>query len=143
MDKLVSLKKDFLTAIHIIKEENDKNLMLAGITIWKEILKLVHVEERHYIEAYQELLDTLKENPNHIETFWEDFETCVQNLESMVERYKNDGLSINERSYLWANITLSISLLAVMWIYNHPEFNGDLYEFSESEYFNPLGAVLE
>ncbi|TDM47765.1 hypothetical protein ETI08_01125 [Macrococcoides goetzii] len=143
MDKLVSLKKDFLTAIHIIKEENDKNLMLAGITIWKEILKLVNVEERHYIEAYQELLDKLEENPEHIETFWEDFETCVQHLESMVERYKKDDLSINERSCLWANITLPISLLAVMWIYRHPKFNGDLYEFSETEHIDPLSVVME
>ncbi|QIH78289.1 hypothetical protein GTN30_06355 [Macrococcoides canis] len=143
MDKLVSLKKDFLTAIHIIKEENDKNLMLAGITIWKEILKLVNVEERHYIEAYQELLDKLEENPKHIETFWEDFETCVQHLESMVEKYKKDDLSTNERSFLWANITLPISLLAVMWIYNHPEFNGDLYEFSETEHIDPLSVVME
>ncbi|QNR07797.1 hypothetical protein [Macrococcoides canis] len=142
MDKLVSLKKDFLTAIHIIKEENDKNLMLAGITIWKEILKLVNVEERHYIEAYQELLDKLEENPKHIETFWEDFETCVQHLESMVEKYKKDDLSTNERSFLWANITLPISLLAVMWIYNHPEFNGDLYEFSETEHIDPLSVVM-
>lgn len=143
MDKLVSLKKDFLTAIHIIKEENDKNLMLAGITIWKEILKLVNVEERHYIEAYQELLDTLKENPKHIETFWEDFETCAEHLETMVERYKKDDLSTNERSHLWANITLPIPLLAVMWIYNHPEFNGDLYEFSETEHIDPLSVVME
>ncbi|WP_144781102.1 hypothetical protein [Macrococcoides caseolyticum] len=143
MDKLVSLKKDFLTAIHIIKEENDKNLMLAGITIWKEILKLVNVEERHYIDAYQELLDKLEKNPKHIETFWEDFETCVQHLESMVEKYKKDDLSTNERSFLWANITLPISLLAVMWIYNHPEFNGDLYEFSEIEHIDPLSVVME
>lgn len=142
MDKLISLKLEFLTGLRIIKSNNSMDVILSNITIWKEVLQIVDVEERHYIEAYQELLDKLKENPKHIETFWEDFETCVQHLESMVERHKKDDLSINERSYLWANITLPISLLAVMWIYNHTEFNGDLYEFSETEHFEPMREVL-
>ncbi|PKE52731.1 hypothetical protein CW676_08460 [Macrococcoides caseolyticum] len=142
MDKLISLKLEFLTGLRIIKSNNSMDVILSNITIWKEVLQIVDVEERHYIEAYQELLDKLKENPKHIETFWEDFETCVQHLESMVERYKKDDLSINERSYLWAKITLPISLLAVMWIYNHTEFNGDLYEFSETEHFEPMREVL-
>lgn len=142
MDKLISLKLEFLTGLRIIKSNNSMDVILSNITIWKEVLQIVDVEERHYMEAYQELLDELEENPKHIETFWEDFETCVQHLESMVERYKKDDLSINERSYLWANITLPISLLAVMWIYNHTEFNGDLYEFSETEHFEPMREVL-
>ncbi|PKE22763.1 hypothetical protein [Macrococcoides caseolyticum] len=142
MDKLISLKLEFLTGLRIIKSNNSMDVILSNITIWKEVLQIVDVEERHYMEAYQELLDKLEENPKHIETFWEDFEICVQHLESMVERYKKDDLSINERSYLWANITLPISLLAVMWIYNHTEFNGDLYEFSETENFEPMREVL-
>ncbi|ARQ07309.1 hypothetical protein MACA111363_11235 [Macrococcoides canis] len=142
MDKLISLKLEFLTGLRIIKSNNSMDVILSNITIWKEVLQIVDVEERHYMEAYQELLDKLEENPKHIETFWEDFETCVQHLESMVERYKKGDLSINERSYLWANITLPISLLAVMWIYNHTEFNGDLYEFSETEHFEPMREVL-
>ncbi|PKE38516.1 hypothetical protein [Macrococcoides caseolyticum] len=142
MDKLISLKLEFLTGLRIIKSNNSMDVILSNITIWKEVLQIVGVEERHYMEAYQELLDELEENPKHIETFWEDFETCVQHLESMVERYKKDDLSINERSYLWANMTLPILLLAVMWIYNHTEFNGDLYEFSETEHFEPMREVL-
>ncbi|PKE51624.1 hypothetical protein [Macrococcoides caseolyticum] len=142
MDKLISLKLEFLTGLRIIKSNNSMDVILSNITIWKEVLQIVGVEERHYMEAYQELLDELEENPKHIETFWEDFETCVQHLESMVERYKKDDLSINERSYLWANMTLPVLLLAVMWIYNHTEFNGDLYEFSETEHFEPMREVL-
>ncbi|PKF22442.1 hypothetical protein CW684_01145 [Macrococcoides caseolyticum] len=142
MNKYTKLKMEFLTGLKIIKEHNNADVMLSNITIWKEVLEKADVEERHYIEAYQELLDKLKENPKHIETFWEDFETCVQHLESMVERYKKDDLSINERSYLWANITLPILLLAVIWIYNHTEFNGDLYKFSETEHFEPMREVL-
>lgn len=142
MDKLISLKLEFLTGLRIIKSNNSMDVILSNITIWKEVLQIVDVEERHYMEAYQGLLDELEENPKHIETFWEDFETCVQHLESMVEKYKNDDLSVSEKSILWANITLPISLLAVMWIYNHTEFNGDLYEFSKTKHFEPMREVL-
>lgn len=146
MDRLEKLKLDFLTGIEILKSRlfvNNSEIYFKNIQIWKEVLKIVNVEERHYIDAYQELLDELNGNPKHIETFWEDFETIIQHLETMIKMYKDTDLPVAERSCIWASITLPITLLAVMWIYNHPKFNGNLYEFEDTEHFEPLREVLK
>lgn len=146
MNELEKLKLDFLTGIAILKSglfNNNSEIIFKNIQIWKEVLQIVDVEERHYIDTYQELLDKLKEDPEHIKTFYEDFEICVNDLEKNVELYKGDQLSESAKSYAWANITLPIPLLSVMWIHNHPKYKGDLYEFSETEHFEPLREVLQ
>lgn len=150
LDLINHYGKRFLFSVQKVKEiyENGNFADLqreisVSMNTYNIILDLAEVERRFYMDAHQELLDELEENPEHIKTFWEDFETCVHLIEYNLEVYKQSETKQIHKSTAWSNIMLPIVLLTILWIYKDENYNGDLYMYSETDNFKSLARYLE
>lgn len=142
--------KRFLCSVQKIREiyENGnftdvQRELSVAMNTYNIILDLAEIERRFYMDAHQEILDELEENPEHIKTFWGDFEKCIELIEYNLEVYKGSETKQIHKSIAWSNIMTPIVLLNVLWIYKDENYNGDLYMYSETENFKSLTRYLE
>ncbi|GGA99794.1 hypothetical protein ERX37_07905 [Macrococcus hajekii] len=117
----------------LVKNYNEDNLIKVAKN-YKQLLDKADIEVNLWVDAIEELIEKLDNDETTITSVLEEAAMLISEYHNLLADFRQKGL-ISYQSLLGA----PIFLLQVVYIYKHPKFDGDIYDFDNQKFDEIMG----